>query len=259
MLDQLDNMRISGFHLTHGVQRLISMVCESTSSPRLSKLESLLPARRCGSLAAGPGSAPWTRKGTGTSTAATPIAWRGAMSTGRFLPARSCITSAAFAIASDRIISNRRSVGRISPSIKPRSAPLDRSSPTLSAASGIGRRNAHGRRSSASAAGAVSAWRPRFQNAPTVAITSMPIARTSNDARWPLVPLDRLHTARRFCQLLAGGWGQVEAAKLAGAEAARDGRRGRRGRAPVGAAGGGMRWRRPALHVLGSARGPTDG
>ena len=74
--------------------------------------------------------------------------------------------------------------------------------------------------------------------------------------------LDRLHAAprlkaaRRFCQLLAGGWGQAEAAKLAGGEAVRADRR---GRGPMGTAGGGMRWRRPALHVLNSTRGPTDG
>jgi len=33
--------------------------------------------------------------------------------------------------------------------------------------------------------------------------------------------VDRLHTARRFCQLYAGGWSADQAAKLAGAEARR--------------------------------------
>ena len=70
---------------------------------------------------------------------------------------------------------------------------------------------------------------------------------------------DRLAPARRFCQLLAGGWGQVEAAKLAGAEAAGAGRRGRRGRRPVGTTRGGMRWRRSLLHAVGSTRGLTGG
>lgn len=69
---------------------------------------------------------------------------------------------------------------------------------------------------------------------------------------------DRLHTARRFCQLLAGGWGQVEAAKIAGAEARRDKLADpARGRGPVGTATGGTRRRRSLMYAVGLEEGRT--
>lgn len=64
--------------------------------------------------------------------------------------------------------------------------------------------------------------------------------------------VDRLRTARRFCQLYAGGWTQVEAAKLAGAEAARA-RRARPG--AYGHGPGGSRGCRSLLYAPGAKQG----